>query len=153
MRSAKTLYFLGSLVVLIGITSCGKDKEEENRDNLIGSWTATVLISSECEDPEDNGDETLGCTDSNCIKYLFSVDSTGVQRFIKRVTANGVTISESGIFSVGETRIEFCQEEDEELICESYRLTVNPSALQVGLPDDGGCRQELVLIKDEEDEE
>lgn len=140
-------------VLTVGLASCKDDAEKENRAKLEGSWIAIELLLSDCDDPDMDMNRALECTSQECIKYTFSIDTAKNQVYVKSYKANGVTESEVGTFSVGESSLSFCQDNEGEVTCTKSSMSVSKTSLTLttGLPD-SGCTEVLRFEKEETDE-
>lgn len=147
MKLSNLLYFLLIVFATTSLSSCGDDVADENKSRILGTWIASDRIL-QCPD-EEPVTEALDCTDESCIRILFEVDTLKRQIYIKESTERGITESEFGTFSVGESSVSFCQEEDGEQLCYSSSLDISRTELQLSTAqEDSGCRELLIFYKE-----
>lgn len=149
----KLISSLFGIYLMLTLISCGNDEAEENEANLLGTWQSTDVALRDCEDESDIRTETVVCPGEDCIRYTFSVDSTKTRRFIKKMVLPIGSQFETGTFSVGETKIDFCVVIEGEQQCKTSKFTVNRNILVLLSEDaDVQCTREIKFIKEEEPE-
>ena len=142
--------FIFLILILSIIVSCGKKEEEENRNNIVGTWVGISQIISNCTEDRDNSNEELDCTESGCITYTF--DAEGI--YISNITIQSETFGEQGTYAVKDETITFCQEDDEDLICLSGSYDVSTNSLILTTTDEEtGCTTQLIFDRSTETEE
>lgn len=151
-KSTKRVIYI-FLSLFVALVSCEKEEDNSNETDIVGSWTARERFFSNCTD-EDDRLQRLACGTTNCLKYTFTRDSTGIGQYIIATTSNGLTSNETGTFSTTSSRLEFCQEDEEiGLVCTSVSLTISNLEMTLTTKNEtSGCTEELLLTKDEEEE-
>ncbi len=153
MKLNSFLIGLFGLLAIAAMVACGDDAEKENLAKLEGSWLATAYLLSDCDNEDQNVNRVLDCTQQECIKYTFSVDSAGTRTYVKQETVGGVTQSEAGKFSVGESSVSFCQENDGEETCTKSSLDISKTNLTLTTSlEDSGCTEVIRFEKEEKEE-
>lgn len=78
MQLHRNTFLLLSSFTLLFILSCGDDDSPASPDDLlIGTWTNTGLIASECPDPSVNfQDLNRPCETNDCVKITFTRQGT-----------------------------------------------------------------------------
>jgi len=113
------LYLLCSLLAVALVASgCGDDEPnvEEPSNALIGTWSLSTLIATNCAEVTDNGSEIRPCTADECLKWEFREGGviiisdtfdgdTDVSSGTYVISGNDLTISadgdtNTGVFSV-----------------------------------------------------
>lgn len=145
----------GSLIgiyLIISLVSCGEDEAKENEAELLGTWQSTDLIIRGCEDENDNRMTSVECPGEDCLRYTFAIeDSTKTRMFIQERVLEDGSRFETGTFSVGETRIELCSDDEDGWICDTYKFNVSSTMLVLLSEDaDLNCTREIKFIREEE---
>lgn len=161
MRIIQNSIFLTTLLSsLLFFASCKEEDntQKENQENIIGTWIATEVSTTACEDPDSDASSSLECTSANCLTYQFVSDTT--QLFIITTITDGITRNESGIYMVSKSQVSFCAEEEEDgLVCTASDLLFvqdNSIALTMTLTttsEETGCIEVVTLVKQEEEVE
>lgn len=99
--------FITCLLIVLTAISCGKD--DDTTATYLGTWIATNIDITRCDDFEDEDSRTLRCTDTSCYKLIFNSDGTYSFQ-------TGIT-TEIGTWTADGFNITFCIEEDEGEIC------------------------------------
>jgi hypothetical protein len=139
------LFFLLALVT--GIMSCKKD---DPADQIVGSWKASKLISTNCTVADDNQNLTFtdGCYKEPtfginlCIDVVFKADKT--YTLTTALDLFGTEV-ESGTFTITDTELTLCPTGGS---CETNTYSITDTTLNFKEKDsDTGCTNDFTMIK------
>lgn len=140
-----------SLLILLAVLfSCKEDDmTEEVLDSIQGGWILKTKRMSECDDPANNGVESIQCTDGNCVRYFFSNDSTALEYRIEN-TGTSNEENELGIYEINDDKLTLCLDVEGELECRETRVSVSMEILQITVTDPTtGCSVLRTLERDD----
>lgn len=96
------------LITCIWFIGCSDD---DSSGNFIGTWVATSVVVSNCQDDNRNGADELACDDVTCYRLELNADETySYQRGL------GV---ETGTWDSGDV-LRLCMDQEGEITCESF---------------------------------
>ncbi|MEQ8552610.1 MAG: hypothetical protein RIC53_08160 [Cyclobacteriaceae bacterium] len=145
------------LVLMVGCKD-DEDNTGANLNDILGTWTLTETIFTDCDSVSQNGNQSHECTSSNCIQYSFSIDTIqsnqdSVVLFSYNISyiSNGQTSGESGEFAVNNDKLSLCQEnEDEASTCRFIDLSIKENGMSlISNNEITGCKETLVFLKEE----
>lgn len=144
----RSSFFIFCLVLTLW--SCKDDEAKENEANIMGTWQSTNVILRGCEDSDNDTTIVVDCPGQDCIQYTFFKDSTGVRNFSRENILSTGSVFETGTFAVGESRINFCIENDGEEECMEMKYTVSNTMLVLMHADaDLQCTREIKFLREE----
>lgn len=135
MTKLSTL-FLGICILLF--LGCSDD-EEDFLTPLVGTWETSLITTSGCSDPGDNG--TLTCTGGPCIEV--TINSNGTYSFQNNIDQT----SETGTVTVTATTINLCETGATDCEGETYSLAGNTLTISFTEDDSPGCLFTIVFTK------
>lgn len=146
------LAFTIIILALVAIGCNDDEKEKENKVNILGTWTLTSIQRAECDIPEENDIVGQPCNDQECETYHFSSDSAG-QNYVITTLIDGVPFNEVGTYSVGESNLELCIDNEGELECISYSLGLSVGNMSLSRNDEeSGCKETFIFEKNPSEE-
>ncbi|REE00101.1 DUF5004 domain-containing protein [Marinoscillum furvescens] len=132
--------FLSLLILTTLLFACKEDDAtEEVLATIQGEWKVVNIQRSGCTDEADNGSFSPQCTEGNCIRYFFETDTTGLQY---RIENTGTTDQENelGTYTVDDTTLELCVDEEGELFCREAQVVITLNKLQITETEENtGC--------------
>lgn len=155
----KVILISFSLLILL-FFSCKEDQEDPsgNLADLLGTWTLTESIYTECDSISQNGNQSFECTNSDCVQYTFGIDTVQTERdsliiyyYGISTKVNGQIDGLSGEFSLSGDRLSLCQENEEETsVCEDFEFSIRTDGLSLLKRNEStGCRETLVFTREE----
>lgn len=99
------------LITSVWLISCSDD---DNTGNFIGTWVASSIVITDCQDGNRNGTNEVSCDDVSCYRLVLdgSDNSYSFQR--------GLTI-ERGTWDVNDFLL-LCMDEEGERTCEQFAV-------------------------------
>ncbi len=111
--------------------------DDDSLGNFVGTWVASSVTVSNCQDEARNGTDQVSCDDVTCTRLELNSDKTySFQR--------GLSI-ERGTWDGGSS-LELCKDEEGEIICE--RFGVQFSGISLILTTDStssGCISSFIF--------
>ncbi len=140
--SLKSLVLIVFVTSFIYLSSCSED---DAKNDLLGSWVATTVVNSSCDDSNDDGTTTLTCTTEDCIRIVFSEGS----EYEIQITENTASRRESGTVRIDGSTIDLCEEDEGVSVCDRFSFSVNSSTLVLTMTDDQtGCQVRTTYSKE-----
>lgn len=129
-----TLKILGALIVPLLLLSCDEDSVPGPLDLLAGSWEASSIVTSGCDDTTQDG--TLEC-DPFCLRITINSDGT----YTLTDGLESPPSTESGVITATLDKISLCAKGEECSGASPDSYTLNGSNLVVTFSDDDlpGC--------------
>lgn len=138
-KSYVLIAFIASFVCL---SSC---KEDDASNDLLGSWVATSVVKSSCEDSSDDGTSELTCTTEDCIRVIFSEGA----EYEFQVTESSATRRQSGTVRLDGSTMDLCEEEEGVSLCDRYSFSVSSSTLVLTIANEStGCQVRTTYSKE-----
>jgi Lipocalin-like domain len=135
--------YVFAILVLMAFSGCGSDDSPEVNvvdPELVGVWKATSLISSNCENEEQNSIETnMVCVSSDCIEFSFDDNSN----FSGRVFFNDVGSNSVGTYSADGGILKIVS--GTEILEGAYSISNGQLTFKY---EANGCDIELIMNKD-----
>ncbi len=129
------------LVALIFVISCNND--DDTTGSYIGTWEATNIEITECEDPANDDFQSVQCNDNSCYRIVFSAD--GTYNFQLGFD------NESGTWTSSGAVITFCIEEDGVQECKEGIGTISGINLRLAFTSEtDGCNTAYIMEKVED---
>ncbi|MEP1033301.1 hypothetical protein [Ekhidna sp.] len=98
------------LISCIWFIGCGDD---DSSGNLIGTWVATSILVSDCQDGNRNGANDVSCDEVSCYRLALNGDDTySFQRGLG---------TDNGTWDVGDF-LRLCMTEEGETSCEQFAV-------------------------------
>lgn len=139
---------LKSLILIVFVTSfiyLSSCSEDDAKNDLLGSWVATTIVNSSCDDSNDDGTTTLTCTTEDCIRIVFSEGS----EYEIQITENTANRRESGTVRIDGSTIDLCEEDEGVSVCDRFSFSVNSSTLVLTMTDEStGCQVRTTYSKE-----
>lgn len=129
MTKLSTL-FLGICILLF--LGCSKD-DEDFLTPLVGSWETYSIVSSGCNDPDENG--TFTCSGGPCIAVTINSNSTYILQF----NLDNPPFTETGTVTVTASTITLCETGATDCSAESYTLSGDTFVISFTDDDSPGC--------------
>ena len=131
---------LKSVVVIFSIilltASCNDDKESSPSNPIVGTWVLETITMSGCDDDDENGSYSLGCTATTCSKVTTTKDG----KFSTSTTLGGVTVNDNGTYSVTGNSLAICVDNGTDCSTTEFLLSSNNNNLTMKETDDEtGC--------------
>lgn len=149
MKISNTIAYLLITAFTLVVLSCNDDEAiKKNEDNIIGEWKLVNYAYDDCKSVEDEGFYSASCNSESCLKFTFSIDSTGLQEFVIDSTTEAVLYSTVGKYTIGENKLTLCVEEEGETDCWSYSMKVTFTTLQLSSANENRqCKDILYFEK------
>ncbi|MEP1094856.1 MAG: hypothetical protein ABJG78_07075 [Cyclobacteriaceae bacterium] len=129
-----------TLLFMAFLLSC---KDEDTTGSYIGTWTASRIDVSDCENFSLNNSRPVQCTDNTCYQINFT-DSAAYTFQI------GLEF-ESGTWASDGVNLTFCREEEGEQICKTATGVISASGMRLSfVQGNEGCITAYVMSKEEE---
>ncbi len=143
MRSSlKSLVFIVLAVSSVYMSSCSDD---DAKNDLLGSWVATTIVNSSCDDSSDDGTTTPTCTSEDCIRIVFTEGS----EYEIQIIESGATRRESGTIRIDGSTIDLCEEEEGASVCNRFSFSVSSTTLVLTMTDEStGCQVRTTYSKE-----
>ena len=144
MRSQFLKSFVLILITLplIYLSSCKGDDAESD---IIGTWVISSILQSNCTDEANNGTTTPTCSDTDCVRIVFSAGN----EYEIQTTSGGTLRRDSGTFSVDGGNIDLCEEDEGQLECDSFAISVSGSQLVLTATDNStGCQVRTTYVRE-----
>ena len=135
MTKLSTLFLGISILLFLGCS----DDEEDFLTPLVGTWETSLITTSGCSDPSDNG--TLTCTGGPCIEV--TINSNGTYSFQNYIDQT----SETGTVTVTATTINLCETGATDCEGETYSLAGNTLTISFTEDDSPGCLFTIIFTK------
>ncbi len=117
---------------------CSND-DEDFLTPLVGTWESSLITTSGCTDPADNG--TLTCTGGPC--FVVNINSNSTYTLQNNVEQT----SEAGTVTVTATTINLCETGATHCEAETYSLSGDTLTITFTEDDSPGCLFTIVLTK------
>ena len=118
--------------------SCSDD-EKDFLTPLVGTWETSLITTSGCTDPDENG--TLTCQGGPCLSV--TINSNGTYTLQNNIDQT----SEAGTVTVTATSITICETGDTGCEADPYSLVGNTLTLTFTEDDSPGCLFTIVFTK------
>ena len=128
-----------SLLALSVLLNC---KDEDTTGDYIGTWIATNIDITDCENFTLNDFRSVQCNDTNCYKIEFNADgSYAFQRGLD---------TERGTWSADGAVISLCFDEEGEQVCTSATAIIaSGGTLRLSFEEGGvGCITAYIMERD-----
>ena len=135
MTKLSTLFLGICLLLFLGCS----DDEEDFLTPLVGTWETSLITTSGCSDPTENG--TLTCTGGPCISV--TINSNGTYTLDNNIDQT----SEEGTVTVTATTINLCENGTTGCEAETYSLAGNTLTITFTEDDSPGCLFMIVFTK------
>ncbi len=112
------------LILTVLALACG-NKDDEVKNELVGSWVGTSFQRTNCADSGNNGEGTLECNSTTCERYIFSDSST----YVVERTDMGATLAESGTLSISGDKMTLCEQDEDGTVCTEFTFALSGSSL------------------------
>lgn len=132
--------FITCLLIILTVVSCGKD--DDTTATYLGTWIATNIDITRCDDFEDEDFRTVRCTDNSCYRLIFNNDGTYSFQ-------TGIT-TDTGTWTADGFNITFCIEDDEGDICTVATGVISSTLRLTYEAEANGCITAYVFEKLEE---
>ncbi len=131
------------------LLSCKEeDNTESNKSNLLGDWDLKSREWTECKNPEDDTLQSLSCTSSSCMKYSFVSDTTNELTYYISTKIGAIETIESGFYTVSDDKISLCQDNEGNIECEEFQITIQLDNLILhSTLEDSGCFETITLVR------
>ena len=93
-----------AIILITTYSSCNKDGNEAVNP-IVGTWKASHITLSGCDDPLLNSNEVVDCTSTDCSKFTFKADGTFVG---EQIEAGDITTT-NGTYTIANGKIAFCE--------------------------------------------
>lgn len=117
MKPTQYHFFLVSIILTIGVSSCGGD-DDKKPTSVVGSWKEVSVETFDCPNTADNNLDECATT-NNCETWKFNADGT-----FTRTTTTNVAV-EGTYFMMGD-QIRLCYTG-----CLDYDYTISGSTLTI----------------------
>ncbi len=135
--------FFTCLVILALLFSCGKD--DDTSGSFFGTWVATNIDITDCENFTLNDMRSVQCTDNSC--YRLELRDTLTYSF-----QTGQEF-ENGTWSADGAVLTFCFEGEDETVCRTATGILSTSGLRLSFEEgNAGCITSYIMVREEEDE-
>lgn len=123
-----------SVVVLT--SSCNDDKESSPSNPIVGTWVLETITMSGCDDDDENGNFSLGCTATTCSKVTTTKDG----KFSSSTTLGGITVNDNGTYAVSGNSLEICVDNGTDCSTTQFQLSNSNNNLTMKETDEEtGC--------------
>ena len=129
----------GGLILLILITSC---KDDDTSGDYIGSWIATNIEITDCENFTLNDSRSVQCTDNSCYRIVFTDSSAYTfQRGLE---------FERGTWGADGVNLTFCTENEGEESCRGATGVISVSGMRLSFVEGNeGCITAYIMVREE----
>ncbi len=129
----------GFLLVSILIISC---KDDDTSGDYIGTWIATNIEITDCENFTLNDSRSVQCNDNTCFKIIFTDSSTySFQRGLE---------FEAGTWGASGVNLTFCTENEGEEDCRSATGVISVSGMRLSFVEGNeGCITGYIMVREE----
>ncbi len=137
-------YKLTALIIIMSVLSACENEAttpEVDGADLIGTWTVTSAVSTNCDEADENGSFGTVCTSTDCLKVEFKPDGT----FVSTELDGGVTTIDNGTYEVTGNEITITQGTDVQIA--TYEVMDDTLTLN-GRENETGCDVTTNLAKD-----
>ncbi len=129
----------GFLFVSILIFSC---KDDDTTGDYIGTWIATNVEITDCENFTLNDSRSVQCTDNSCYKIVFTDSAAySFQRGLE---------TERGTWGASGVNLTFCTDNEGVEECKSATGVISVSGMRLSFVEGNeGCITAFIMVREE----
>lgn len=134
----------GALLFVAFLFSC---KDDDTTTSYIGTWVATNIEVTDCENFSLNDSRSVQCTDNSCYRIILT--DSAVYTF-----QTGLSF-ENGTWAADGVNLTFCRDEEGETVCKTATGVISGSGgLRLSFVEGNeGCVTAYIMNREEENEE
>jgi len=129
----------GALLFIAFLFSC---KDDDTTDSYIGTWVASRIDVSDCENFSLNDSRPVQCNDNTCYKIIFTDSATYTFQI-------GLDF-ENGTWASDGVNLTFCQDDEGEQVCKTATGVISASGMRLSFVEGNeGCITAYVMSKED----